>query len=126
MGPLLIFSNSHFKISDEDLLMLLSTTDNYYNFGDSSILGPTYNQDQVIMIYTRTVNNPEAKDERLALMGTDIWILIYCKKDLELILQSKIELAKEILDIEFDSINDLSQIDVPLAEKVISVIEKLY
>jgi len=126
MGPMLIYSNGLLKISDEDLMMLFSTIEPYSCTPESSILGPKYYGDQIVMTYNRSVCDPDAKDERLRMMGTDVWVLISCKTKYEVVLLSIIELVKIILDIEFDSILEVNQLDSSLGERATHAIRAAY
>ena len=126
MGPLLIYSNGFLKISEEDLMMLFSTIEPYSCTPESSILGPKYYDEQIVMTYNRSVCNPDANDERIRMMGTDVWCLISCKKEFELVLLSIIEIVKIILDIEFDSIVEVNEIDSSLGERATQAIRAAY
>ena len=126
MGPLLIYSNGLLKISEEDLMMLFSTIEPYSCSPESSILGPKFYGDQIVMTYNRSVCNPDANDERLRLMGTDVWCLISCKKEFELVLLSIIEIVKVILDIEFENIKEVHQLDSALGERSTHAIRAAY
>ncbi len=126
MGPLLVYSNGLLKISEEDLMMLFSTIEPYSCTPESSILGPKYYNDQIVMTYNRSVCNPDANDERLRLMGTDVWVLISCKTKFELVLLSIIEIVKIILDIEFDSVVEVNQLDSALGERATQAIRAAY
>jgi hypothetical protein len=126
MGPLQMYSNGLLEISDEDLMMLLSTIEPYSCTAESSILGPKFYNKQIIMSYNRSICDPDANDERLRLMGTDVWCLISCKEEFELVLLSIIEIVKIILDIEFDSIEEISQLDAALCERATQAIKAAY
>jgi len=126
MGPLLIYSNGLLKISEEDLMMLFSTIEPYSCTAESSILGPKYYGNQIVMTYNRNVCDPDANDERLRLMGTDVWCLISCDKKFELVLLSIIEIVKIILDIEFDSVEEIHQLDSALGERATQAIRAAY
>ena len=126
MGPLQMYSNGLLEISDEDLMMLLSTIEPYSCTAESSILGPKFYNKQIIMTYNRSICDPDANDERLRLMGTDVWCLISCKEEFELVLLSIIEIVKIILDIEFDSIEEISQLDAALCERATQAIKAAY
>ncbi|NHJ39582.1 MAG: hypothetical protein FK731_06065 [Asgard group archaeon] len=126
MGPLQIFADGNLKISEESLLILLSSIEPYSVTTESSILGPTYIESEVIVTYNRCVCNPDAQDERLRLMGSDTWVIISCSKDYELILLSKIEIVKMILDIEFSTIDELNQLDSNVGKKATFAIKKVY
>lgn len=126
MGPLLIYSNGLLKISEEDLMMLFSTIEPYSCTPESSILGPKYYDEQIVMTYNRSVCDPDANDERLRMMGTDVWCLISCKKEFELVLLSIIEIVKIILDIEFDSVQEVHQLDSALGERATQAIRAAY
>ena len=126
MGPLQMYSNGLLEISDEDLMMLLSTIEPYSCTAESSILGPKFYNKQIIMTYNRSICDPDANDERLRLMGTDVWCLISCKEESELVLLSIIEIVKIILDIEFDSIEEISQLDAALCERATQAIKAAY
>ena len=126
MGPLLIYSNGLLDISEEDLMMLFSTIEPYSCSPESSILGPKFYGDQIVMTYNRSVCDPDANDERLRLMGTDVWCLISCKKEFELVLLSIIEIVKVILDIEFENIKEVHQLDSALGERSTHAIRAAY
>ncbi|NHJ32979.1 MAG: hypothetical protein FK732_08955 [Asgard group archaeon] len=126
MGPLQIYSNGLLEISEEDLMMLFSTIEPYSCTPESSILGPKYYGGQIIMTYNRSVCDPDANDERLRIMGTDVWCLISCKEEFELVLLSIIEIVKIILDIEFDSVEEVHQLDAALCERATHAIRAAY
>ncbi len=126
MGPLLIYSTSNYRIKNEDIMMLLSLVKPYAVSDESSLMGPSYLGDRVIMTYNRCLNCPEAKDERIRLMGTECWVLLSCEKDYEVVLLGQIDVAKMILDIEFDQIMEVNQYTTEIAEHVSSAIEKIY
>ncbi len=126
MGPLLLYSNGLLEISEEDLMMLFSTIEPYSCTPESSILGPKYYNKQIVMTYNRSICDPDANDERLRLMGTDVWCLISCKEEFELVLLSIIEIVKIILDIEFESIEEISQLDAALGERATQAIKAAY
>lgn len=126
MGPLQIFADGNLKIAEEELLILLSSIEPYSVTTESSILGPSYIENEVVMTYNRCVCNPDAQDERLRLMGADTWVIISCSKDYELILLSKIEIVKMILDIEFAVIDELNQLDSIVSKKAAFAIMKVY
>jgi len=126
MGPLQMYSNGLLEISDEDLMMLLSTIEPYSCTAESSILGPKFYNKQIIMSCNRSICDPDANDERLRLMGTDVWCLISCKEEFELVLLSIIEIVKIILDIEFVSIEEIGQLDAALCERATQAIKAAY
>ncbi len=126
MGPLLTFAKGDFEISMEDLLILLSSQEPYLQSMESKILGPSYVEDKIIMTYNRCIANPETQDERICLFGADCWVLIICPIELEIVLLSKIEIVKEILDIEFEMISEVNQLDTSLGERASYGIEKIY
>ena len=78
------------------------------------------------MIYNRSISNPDAKDERLNIMGTDCWVIISYPKKHEIILLSKIDIAKMILDIEFDDIEEISQITYDICSRASAAIIEMY
>ncbi|NHJ46680.1 MAG: hypothetical protein FK733_02720 [Asgard group archaeon] len=117
MGPLPIYSDGKLEIKEEDVFILLSSIEPYSITTESSILGPSYIGDDILMSYNRSISNPDAQDERLKLMGTDCWVIISCEMEFEIVLLSKIELIKMILDIEFDTIDEISQLDSNLGKK---------
>ncbi|HUT82407.1 MAG TPA: hypothetical protein VMZ29_14495 [Candidatus Bathyarchaeia archaeon] len=126
MGPLLTYTKGKFEITDEDLLILLSSVEPYNITIESTISGPSYLGKKVIMTYNRCVNNPDAQDERICLLGADCWVLIACPIELEIVLLSKIDLVKTILDIEFDTIAEINQIDAIMGERADYAIRKIY
>jgi hypothetical protein len=117
MGPLPIFSEGKLEIQEEDIFMLLSSIEPYSVTTESSILGPSYIGNEILMTYNRSICNPDACDERLKLMGTDCWVIISCDKEFEIVLLSKIEIIKTILDIEFDVIDEINQLDSAIGKK---------
>ncbi|MBN1327965.1 MAG: hypothetical protein JXA54_00705 [Candidatus Heimdallarchaeota archaeon] len=126
MGPLLTFTKGKFEIKDEELLILLSTVEPYIITTESTISGPAYLGKKTIMTYNRCVNNPEAQDERICLLGADCWVLIVCPVELEIVLLSKIDLVKEILDIEFEAIEEVNQLDSIMGERADYAIRNVY
>jgi hypothetical protein len=126
MGPLKLYSDSDIELKDEEIYMLLSSIEPYLVTNESSILGPSYIGDKILMTYNRSICDPDAKDERLRIMGTDCWTIISCEKENEIVLLSKIEIVKMILDIEFDTIAEVCQLDPSLGEKASSGIRKVY
>jgi len=126
MGPVEIFSDGDLQIKQEDIYILLSTVEPYAISTVSTISGPTYLDDRVLMIYNRSINNPDAHDERLSLLGTDCWVIISYPKDLEIILLSKIELVKIILDIEFETIDEVTQITYDVCYRATNAIRNIY
>ncbi|MCF2143502.1 MAG: hypothetical protein ACTSXO_00185 [Candidatus Heimdallarchaeota archaeon] len=126
IGPVEIFSEGEFSIEQEDIYLLLSTTEPYSISPVSSMLGPSYMNEQVIFVYNRSISNPDANDERLSLLGTDCWVVLTYPKDLEIVLLSKIELVKMILDIEFEVIDEISQITYDVCYRATNAIKNLY
>ena len=126
MGPLSYYSHGKFEISQEDIFMLLSSIEPYTSSSESTISGPYYIDDQIIMVYNRSINYPEANDERLRIMGTDCWVMISCETENELILNSKIEIVKMVLDIEFGTIEEISQLTAEMAEQSSRAILDIY
>ncbi|HUU78314.1 MAG TPA: hypothetical protein VMX55_08200 [candidate division Zixibacteria bacterium] len=126
MGPMVYFSNGKFQINEENLLLLLSSVEPYTTSNESTISGPYYVENQVIMAYNRSLNYPDAHDERLRLMGTDSWVIISCKQDNELVLLSMCEIIKMILDVEFGIIDEVSQLETIMAERSANAIKNLF
>ena len=126
MGPLAIYDDGKLKMSEEDILMHFSTVETYSCTTESSIYGPNYKDDQILMTYNRCVSNPEANDERLKLMGTDCWVIISTEREFEVILISNIEIVKMILDIEFDAIEEVSQLNPDMGERAAFAIRKVF
>ena len=126
MGPLAIYDDGKLKMTEEDILMLFSTVELYSCTNESSINGPSYKEDYVLMTYNRCVSNPDAKDERLRLMGSDCWVIISTKREYEVILISNIEIVKVILDIEFDTILEVSQLNPDIGERAAFAIRKIF
>jgi hypothetical protein len=126
MGPLQIYKEGKFELSEEDIFMLLSSIEPYCTSTESSILGPNYIGNEVVLTYNRCLPNPEANDERIKLMGTDCWFIISCDKEYEVILQSKIEIAKMVLDIEFEIIDEVNQLDHFLGVKAAYAIKEVF
>jgi hypothetical protein len=60
------------------------------------------------------------------MMGTDVWVLISCKTKYELVLLSIIEIVKIILDIEFEAIVEVNQLDAALGERATQAIRAAY
>lgn len=125
-GPMLYYSEGNFDISEEDLFMLLSSVEPFTATDESSLTGPYYVNDEVIMAYNRSLNYPEAKDERIRLMGVDTWVLISCNKEYELVLTSMSEIAKTILDMEFIPIEEINQLNPHLAQNASKAILSLF
>ncbi len=126
MGPLSYSSHGKFEISQEDIFMLLSSVEPYTASSESTISGPYYIEKEVIMVYNRSINYPEANDERLRIMGSDSWVMISCEEKNELVLLSKIEIAKMVLDIEFGTIEEISQLTTEMAEQATRAILDIY
>ncbi len=126
MGPLSYHSRGNFEINQEDIFMLLSSVEPYTSSSESTVSGPYYIDDQIIMVYNRSINYPEANDERLRIMGTDCWVMISCKTENELVLLSKIEIAKMVLDIEFGTIEEIGQLTTEMAEQSSKAILDIY
>ena len=126
IGPVELFSEGKFAIDQEEIYLLLSTIEPHLRSPTSSILGPTYLSDHVIFVYNRSISNPDANDERLSLLGTDFWVIITYPKDLEIVLLSKIELVKMILDIEFEVIDEISQVTYDICYRATNAIKNLY
>ncbi|MGC9781688.1 MAG: hypothetical protein HZR80_20780 [Candidatus Heimdallarchaeota archaeon] len=126
MGPLAIYDDGKLKMTNEDILMLFSTVELYSCSTESSINGPSYKDDKILMTYNRCVNNPEASDERLRLMGTDCWVIISTKKEYEVILISNIEIVKTILDIEFETIEEIVQLNPDMGERAAYAIREVF
>jgi len=126
MGPISFYSLGDFQISQEDIFLLLSSVEPYSASDESAILGPYYVENRVIMVYNRSINYPEANDERLKLMGTDCWVMISCVKENEVVLLSNIEIAKMVLDVEFGTIAEVSQLGTEMAEQSSKAIEAIY
>lgn len=126
MGPLSIYSHGEFEINQEDMFILLSSVEPYTISSESTISGPYYIDNQVIMVYNRSINYPEANDERLRIMGTDCWVMISCEVENELVLLSKIEIAKMILDIEIGIIEEISQLTTEMAKQSSKAILDIY
>jgi len=115
-----------FQISQEDIFLLLSSVEPYSTSDESAILGPYYVKNRVIMVYNRSINYPEANDERLKLMGTDCWVMVSCLKENEVVLLSNIEIAKMVLDVEFGTIEEVNQLGIEMAEQSSKAIEAIY
>jgi hypothetical protein len=106
--------------------MLLSSIEPYSETSESSIAGPYYIGKEIFMVYNRTVNNPDANDERIRLMGTDCWVMISVRKEFELVLTSQIEIVQMILDIEFDNVKELNDLTIEMTRRTVDVIRKVY
>lgn len=126
MGPLSYYSHGKFEITQEDIFMLLSSVEPYTESSESTISGPYFIDNEVMMVYNRSINYPEANDERLRIMGTDCWVMISCEVENELVLLSKIEIAKMVLDIEFGTIEEISQLTSEMAEQSTKAILDIY
>jgi len=126
MGPLLIHHDGGVQLKQEDVFMLLSSIEPYSETIESKIAGPYFIGDEVFMVYNRSVNNPDAQDERIKLMGTDCWVMLSVKKEHELVLLSQIEIVQMILDIEFDNVNELSDLCIDMYRRTVDVIRKIY
>ncbi len=126
MGPLSFYSYGDFEITQEDIFMLLSSVEPYTVSSESTISGPYFIDDKIIMVYNRSINYPEANDERLRIMGTDCWVMLSCEIENELVLLSKVEIVKMILDIEFGTIEEISQLTTEMAEQSAKAILNIY
>ena len=126
MGPMSFYSKGDFQVNEEDIFLLLSSVEPYTSSEESTISGPYFLDDQVIMVYNRSINYPEANDERLRMMGTDCWVLISCEVENELVLLSKIEIAKMVLDVEFGTIEEVSQLNAEMSELSSKAIVNIY
>lgn len=126
MGPLLVQHDGKVQLKQEDVFMLLSSIEPYSETSESSLAGPYYIGKDVFMVYNRSVNNPDAHDERIKLMGTDCWVMLSVEKEHELVLCSQIEIVQMVLDIEFDNVNELSDLTIDLTRRTVDVIRKIY
>ncbi|MEA2071712.1 MAG: hypothetical protein U9O98_10545 [Asgard group archaeon] len=126
LGPLLIYSKGDYTINEEQKYMLLSSVEPYAASQESSLSGPHYVSNRVMMVYNRTVNNPEAKDERVRLMGSDCWVVISTEKNHEIILKSKINIVKMILDIEFENCAEITQLNASMADRAAKAITDVF
>jgi hypothetical protein len=126
MGPITLYSVGNLIFDQESVLLLFSMNVPYINTPESSILGPYDQEDKVLFVYNRCVNNPDAQDERLRIMGTDCWIVIATPKKNEVVLKSKIDIVKMILDIEFENITEISELSVDIALRSSQAIRTLY
>lgn len=126
MGPMVYFSKGKFEIGEENILLLLSSVEPYTTSNESTMSGPYYVENQVVMAYNRSLNYPDAQDERLRLMGTDSWVIISCKQNNELVLLSMCEIIKMILDVEFGIIDEVSQLETIMAERSAKAIKNLF
>ena len=126
MGPLLVHHDGGVQLTQEDVFMLLSSIEPYSETIESKIVGPYFIGDEVFMVYNRSVNNPDAQDERIKLMGTDCWVMLSVKKEHELVLLSQIEIVQMILDIEFDNVDELSDLCIEMYRRTADVIRKIY
>jgi hypothetical protein len=126
IGPIELYSYGKFPKTEEDLLFWLSSNKGFISSTQSSISGPFYYRRLVIMCYHRVINTPDAKDKRLRLLGTDCWVLLATQKKYELLLQSKIDIIKMVLDIEFESITELYQLTAPIADQTTKAICQLF
>ena len=125
-GPMVYYSKGKFEINEEDILLLLSSVEPYTSSDESTISGPYYVDKKIIMAYNRTLSYPDANDERLRLMGADSWVMICCKQDDELVLLSMCEIIKMILDVEFGTIEEISQLNNQMAERSAKAIADLF
>ena len=126
MGPILVHHDGKVQLKQEDVFMLLSSIEPYSETDESSLAGPYYINKEVFMVYNRSVNNPDANDERIRLMGTDCWVMLSVKKEHELVLNSQIEIVQMVLDIEFENVRELSDLSIDLTRRTIDVIRKIY
>ncbi|MHA1125025.1 MAG: hypothetical protein ACTSO7_09595 [Candidatus Heimdallarchaeota archaeon] len=126
MGPLLVYHDGSTQLKQEDVFMLLSSIEPYSETTESSLAGPYYIGKDIFMVYNRSVNNPDAHDERIKLMGTDCWVMLSVKKEHELVLCSQIEIVQMVLDIEFDNVKELSDLGIEMTRRTVDVIRKIY
>jgi hypothetical protein len=126
MGPILVHHDGKKQLKYDDVFMLLSSIEPYSQTEESSLAGPYYIGKEVYMVYNRCVNNPDAKDERIRLMGTDCWVMLSTDKEFELVLNSQIEIVQMVLDIEFDNVRELNDLTIDLTRRTVDVIRKIY
>lgn len=109
-GPLILYSKGNHQIEEEELFLLLSMVEPYSSPSEATISGPYPVNNHTAIVYNTKINNPEANDKRIRILGTDCWMILLSNIKNEKTLVEKMDVIKMVLDMDFSLIQEINQL----------------